>query len=48
MVPADANFAGADLSNATVESVDFEGADLTDAILVGAQVSPIQNPSLAL
>ena len=35
---ADANFRGADLSNATVESVDFEGADLTGAVLTGAQV----------
>jgi len=35
---ADAKFNGADLSNATVESVDFEGADLTDAVLVGVQV----------
>lgn len=26
------------MSNADVESVDFEGADLTNAVLVGAQV----------
>jgi uncharacterized protein YjbI with pentapeptide repeats len=36
--PAGANFSGADMTNATVESVDFEGADLTDAVLSGVQV----------
>ena len=28
------------MTNSTIESVDFDGADLTDAVLVGAQVAP--------
>ena len=37
----DANFKGADMTNSTIESVDFDGADLTDAVLIGAQVAPL-------
>lgn len=39
---------GAKLTNADLESVDFENADLSDAVLEGAQVRALLNDSCHL